>query len=247
MEVLILGNGGAISDGLVYNSFLLDGRSLVEVPPDIVSSLFTQGISIPEIDTIFLSHFHGDHCFGFPFLALRQFFDGIDTTTRMIGPAGLRERMMEITVIAFGERHPVVRWIRDHYEFIEIKKTGDIQVLGDYQIQAIPMIHGDETWGFKILEKNNFIYLADSRWDESLLPWLKEEAQTVLIDLNGEKGEEPQIHTSEYDIVEHVLPHTDIRTVFLGTHLKSAKLSSQDRIRYVNPGDRFSIRNAGVV
>ena len=34
MRLTILGNGGGISDGLPYNAFVLDGRLLVEVPPD---------------------------------------------------------------------------------------------------------------------------------------------------------------------------------------------------------------------
>jgi hypothetical protein len=40
-------NGGAVSDGLPYNAFIVDGRTLVEAPPDAM-----------------LSHLHGDGAHG---------------------------------------------------------------------------------------------------------------------------------------------------------------------------------------
>ena len=39
MKIKILGNGGAINDGLPYNSFAINGTLLCETPPDIMLSM----------------------------------------------------------------------------------------------------------------------------------------------------------------------------------------------------------------
>lgn len=88
MNIRILGNGGAISDGLPYNAFLTDGYFLTETPPDIMGSLYRENAALSGIRTIFISHFHADHYFGFPFLALRLFFNGITEPIAIIGPPG---------------------------------------------------------------------------------------------------------------------------------------------------------------
>ena len=118
MTVQILGNGGAISDGLKYNSFVIDLHLLIEVPPDIIETLFSNSIPINQIEEIFISHLHGDHCFGFPFLALKQFFDGKNELIRLIGPKGIENRLKELTILAFGSDHPVMNWINSHYSFL---------------------------------------------------------------------------------------------------------------------------------
>jgi hypothetical protein len=40
MRIKMLGTGGAINDGLPYNSFIVDNTLLVETPPDIMNSLY---------------------------------------------------------------------------------------------------------------------------------------------------------------------------------------------------------------
>ncbi|HNX25734.1 MAG TPA: hypothetical protein PKG60_16930, partial [Spirochaetota bacterium] len=61
MQIKILGNGGAINDGLPYNSFLVDDFFLAETPPDIMTSLFRERTDLSKLRVIYISHFHGDH------------------------------------------------------------------------------------------------------------------------------------------------------------------------------------------
>ncbi len=73
MIIKILGNGGALNDGLPYNSYTIDEKILIETPPDIMVSLHRENIDIYSLEAIYISHLHGDHTFGFPFLALDLF------------------------------------------------------------------------------------------------------------------------------------------------------------------------------
>jgi hypothetical protein len=60
MNIKILGNGGAINDGLAYNAFVVNSTLLCETPPDIMLSIHKNSIDLPSIKTIYISHF-GTH------------------------------------------------------------------------------------------------------------------------------------------------------------------------------------------
>ena len=77
MIIKILGNGGAINDGLAYNAFAINGTLLCETPPDIMLSINKNSIDLASIDRIYISHLHGDHIFGLPFLILSAFFEDV--------------------------------------------------------------------------------------------------------------------------------------------------------------------------
>jgi len=78
MKVKILGIGGFGNTGLPFNSFLIDGHILVDTPPDILQSLKREGVGIEDIDSVVITHYHGDHFFGLPFL-LFQYYERRET------------------------------------------------------------------------------------------------------------------------------------------------------------------------
>jgi hypothetical protein len=43
MKIKMVGTGGAINDGLPYNSFIVDNTLLVEAPPDIMTAFTGRG------------------------------------------------------------------------------------------------------------------------------------------------------------------------------------------------------------
>ena len=242
MNIRILGTGGAINNGLPYNSFIINKDLLIETPPDIMTSLFREGINRHEIKTIYISHFHADHCFGLPFLLLRNFNDGYVTETRIIGPKGINQRVIEICTLAFGPEHRMQKWIREHIIFQEIEGDKKIKIDKRYELTPVKTFHSPETYGF-ILESEGkkTIYIADTYWDDTLLEYIKD-TDTVLIDLNGEPSDTAKVHISENDLVQYVLPklkNKDIR--FYGTHLQQQKISGNRNIRYLMPGDEIEI------
>jgi len=243
MKIRILGNGGGISDGLPYNSFMIDENFLVETPPDIMNSLFREKADLSNLETLFISHFHADHYFGFPFLALRLFFNRRTTPVRIIGPAGLKEKIFEICGIAFGKDHPINNWLNEYAEFIETGSGQRCDLAQDLFFQTISMSHMIETIGFTLYLKNNavFTYFADTVFTNSLLSYVSEGADVILTDMNGEPDDPVQVHLSERDVIEKILPHCNKTQVFYGTHLKSMKQSFHRNIRYVKAGDFIEI------
>lgn len=245
MKIKILGNGGAISDGLQFNSFLIDDSILIECPPDIVRNLFLQRSEPSNIKHMYISHFHGDHCFGFPFFALRQFVDKLETQITISGSKGLENHMMKLLDVAFSLNHPVNNWVKEHYIFQEVSAADTIQLTENISIEFFEMVHLVPTLGFKTKSLNNkmqFAYFADTVWDEKLASYINDNDYIVLTDLNGEDDDVHKVHISEKDILEKIVPEVSAETFFYGTHLKNEKKSKNERIMFVTPGDEFEVR-----
>lgn len=240
MIIKILGTGGAINNGLPYNSFIINEDFLVETPPDIMTSLFREGVDRQKISVIYISHFHADHCFGLPFLLLRNFVDGYSTDIKVLGPKGIGQRVMEICTLAFGAEHLMQKWIREHVTYEEIESGREINT--QYKLKPVKMFHSPETYGFVLeSEGKKTAYIADTYWEDSLLEYIKD-ADTVLIDLNGERSDKSKVHISEYDLEQHALPNLKKKDIkFYGTHLKVNKTSSNMNIQYLIPGEEIEI------
>ena len=243
MQIKILGNGGAINDGLPYNSFLVDDFFLAETPPDIMTSLFRERTDLSKLRVIYISHFHGDHYFGLPFLVLRLFFNSagnpMDYRIMMLGPAGIKNKLKDLCSLAFGENHPVNDWMDGNFIFNELDSEGEIHIEQDMYLKIFSMYHLTGTFGFSLYKSGRiaFTYFADTMWNDDLLFQIKLFPEIILVDLNGEPSDPKQIHMSEKDIIEKAIPHSEGRVTFYGTHLKMQKESVHKNIRYVHPGD----------
>jgi ribonuclease BN (tRNA processing enzyme) len=103
LDLLFLGSGNAFSEGRYWSSFLVNGRYLFDCSPIAVPHLKQCGIALEDIEVIFISHFHGDHYFGLPFL----FLEFAEKTHRekdltIVGPPGVMERTMKVTEAGYA-------------------------------------------------------------------------------------------------------------------------------------------------
>jgi ribonuclease BN (tRNA processing enzyme) len=97
MQLTILGSGDAFSGGgRLPSCYLVDtGRAtfLLDCGPAILPALKRQGRSSNDFDVIVISHLHGDHFCGLPFLLLDAIYPARRTRPlTLIGPPGLEAR-----------------------------------------------------------------------------------------------------------------------------------------------------------
>ena len=72
-EIIMLGTGNAFLPNGRHHSFVIfDKKHIIDAPPTALTSLRENGVRISEISTIFITHLHGDHIFGLPFLLLER-------------------------------------------------------------------------------------------------------------------------------------------------------------------------------
>lgn len=67
-----LGSGHAFSHGRDWSGFLLDGRVLLDAPPQTLAALYRVGgaEAVARLDLVLLSHLHADHILGMDLLLL---------------------------------------------------------------------------------------------------------------------------------------------------------------------------------
>lgn len=68
-----LGTGNAfLPQGRYHSLLLIDSEILIDAPPTVMASLRRRELSPSDIKTLMITHWHGDHIFGFPFMLLDQ-------------------------------------------------------------------------------------------------------------------------------------------------------------------------------
>jgi glyoxylase-like metal-dependent hydrolase (beta-lactamase superfamily II) len=248
MNVLFLGNGGFIGNGIPYNAFVIDGTFLVESPPDIMGTLRAQGVDYRGIRRIYLSHFHGDHCFGMPFLTLNLMNQQMETGRAeepidIISPRGAREHLVQLQITAVSADNPSVKWIDTGYRFTGVDDSSRVDLGGGRTMVFHRMSHSKETYGFTIMEGGAcaLTYLADTLWDDSFIPVLSRKPRCVIADLNSVPGDKIMMHMSEKDILEKAMPLTGDATKYIGTHLRADRVSHHKNLIYATPGLRVEV------
>lgn len=110
VTVRFVGSGDSFgSGGRFQTCILVDGpdvRFAMDFGTTSLVALRQQGIEHNSIDVILLSHLHGDHCGGVPFLLMDAMLDAKRTRPLVIaGPTDTRSRMYEISEALFPGMH----------------------------------------------------------------------------------------------------------------------------------------------
>ena len=101
-----------------------------------------------KINNIFISHLHGDHCFGLPGLIASFRLLGRETPLNVFGPKGIKE-MME-TIFRLTETH---RGFEVVYHELESKKSEKIYEDNRVEVFTIPLDHRIYCNGYLFKEK----------------------------------------------------------------------------------------------
>jgi len=249
MEIMILGTGGAISKGLPYNAFLIDRKYLCEMPPDIMITLQRHGFNVMDIEAAFISHFHADHVFGLPFFMLDRFLrvhkTGKDPALTVFGPAGSAGAAKNLLVTAFGAGHPSVVWMCRRVLFIEIGESSRKSFMAGNPIRYWKLEHPVPTYGYTLYRPDNtalFSYISDTVWSPAVTEMVSENPGAVLMDLNGRRDDEPQLHICREDVIEKGLSVTKDKTVFYGTHLMEEFTETNPRLKCAKPGAVYYVK-----
>ncbi len=244
MEITILGNGGALNNGLHYNSFVIDGKCLCELPPDIMFTLQNNKINFDGLESVYVSHLHGDHIFGFPFFLLGLCHchnnRGLSKKIKIFAPKDAKRILLELVRTAFSRDNPSVKWMKDNFDFVPVNEKCRVSFCSGMKTRYFMMKHSRPTYGFLLYDQQGtpvFSYMPDTLWNENIDTVLSEMPRAVLIDCNGMKDDIRKVHVSVDDIVARGIPVTGNKTVYYATHLKEEFDPGDSRIVCCRAGD----------
>src|SRR5450631_602483 len=114
MDVQFLGSGDAFGSGGRFNTCFLvtsaGGSFLIDCGATSLIAMRKFGVDPNLIQTVFISHLHGDHYGGLPFLILdAQFYSRRRVPLTLVGPQGLRDRLTRAMNLFFPGSSAVER------------------------------------------------------------------------------------------------------------------------------------------
>jgi ribonuclease BN (tRNA processing enzyme) len=127
------------------------------------------GVLPSSIDTILVTHLHGDHFGGIPFFILDSQFSKRESPLTIAGPPGLRARTREAMEVLFPKSSETQQ--RFPLEFVELAPEYITQV-GAIRVAAYPVVHfcGAPPYALRVeCDGRSVAYSGDTEWTDRLV------------------------------------------------------------------------------
>jgi ribonuclease BN (tRNA processing enzyme) len=228
MRLTVLGCGDAFGSGGRFNTCfhlaLDDGRRIaLDFGATSMVALHREGIDPDSLDAVVISHLHGDHFGGLPFLILYlQFAAERHRPLTIAGPPGVGERVTEATRVLFGGAQGPWRF---PLNFVEISpgRAYDVAGLG---VEAFPVVHGNITSHALRLDDGQRVlaFSGDTAWTDVLLE-VGRDADLFIMECYAADG--PCATHTDWPTLRAHLPEITAKRVLL-THLNPDMLAHRD-------------------
>jgi ribonuclease BN (tRNA processing enzyme) len=174
MKLRFVGSGDAFGSGGRYNTcFHVTGERvnfLVDCGASSLPALRSQGIVRDDIDLVLITHFHGDHFGGVPFLLLDAQFTRRTRPLVIAGPKGIGLRLTQLREAMFENSSK--REQRFELRVVELKPEVTAN-FGAVAVTPFAVVHGDSGGpflGYRIeIEGRIIAYTGDTEWTEALI------------------------------------------------------------------------------
>jgi ribonuclease BN (tRNA processing enzyme) len=175
MQLRFVGCGDALGSGGRSNTcFHVTGESvnfLIDCGASSLPALKRLGIAREAIDLVLITHFHGDHFAGLPFLLLDAQFTRRTRPLVIAGPEGIEARLTQVMEALFENSSKT----RQRFELSVVAlRPEETRSFGAVDVTPYPVVHGESGGpflGYRIEAEGRVIaYSADTEWTETLIP-----------------------------------------------------------------------------
>jgi ribonuclease BN (tRNA processing enzyme) len=174
MRITIIGCGDAFGSGGRFNAATLvqhkGSTCLLDCGASTMTALNAQGINPDSIDLIVLTHLHGDHFGGVPFLLLdAQWVRGRTRPLTIVGPPGTRHRIHAAMEALFNGASARTPW-SFLWRVEEVAPEHEVATLG-FGLRTIEVVHpsGAPATAVRLAAGGRtFVHSGDTEWTEAL-------------------------------------------------------------------------------
>jgi ribonuclease BN (tRNA processing enzyme) len=223
MKLTVLGSGTAVPHPARSSpGFWLEtaaGSIVLDFGPSVASRIAQEGLDWPDLDAIWISHFHLDHVGGLaPFLfGIRNAPEtrGRRKPLRIFGPKGLKKLVKGFDAVneykLFRQKFPL--------EIVEVEPLEQFEILPGIEAAAISTPHTDESMAVHIREaERTLVYTSDTGFTEALAAFVRK-ADLLVIECSFVNDKPVQKHLELAEVMYLARRAEPRRTIL--THLYS--------------------------
>jgi len=230
MRLTVIGCGDAFgSGGRLQTCYHVDTgsrRFLIDCGASTLIGLAREKLDPNAVDTILISHLHGDHFAGLVWWLLHgQHVSKRTSPLTITGPVGIRERFIAAAEALFPRSTEVPG--RFAMTFLEYAREQRL-VLGDLAVTPFEVLHpsGAPPYALRIEVGGRILsFSGDSEWVETLVP-AGRDADLFIVECYN-FGRESRYHMSWQTIAAN-LPRVAAKRVML-THMNASMLANRDQ------------------
>lgn len=233
VEIHFLGSGDAFGSGGRFQTCISvrfsNDRFLIDCGTSSLIALKRAGINPLEVSKILISHLHGDHFGGIPFIILNaQLVSKRTDPLQIIGPPGLEERLWRAMEALFPGSSKVKQ--KFDIEIIELREQ-ETRNIGDLLVTGFPVVHfsGAPAYALRLELRGRIIaYSGDSEWTESLVE--ASQGADLFICEAYFFDKTMKFHLDYQSLISHWEAFTCKRIIV--THMSEDMLSRLDRLEF---------------
>jgi ribonuclease BN (tRNA processing enzyme) len=231
MRITVIGCGDAFGSGGRFNSStLIETQSrgcLLDCGASTMTALNAMGINPDRINLIVLTHLHGDHFGGLPFLLLdAQWVRKRTHPLRIIGPPGTADRLAVTIEALFAGTAADTKW--SFIWTVEEMEPGSAREADGFGLRTIEVVHacGSPATAVRIEAGGKaFVHSGDTEWTEAL-PAIARGADLVFLECFAREATSPHL---DYTQLLDKRDLFDAKRLIL-THMGPTMLDYRDQV-----------------
>jgi ribonuclease BN (tRNA processing enzyme) len=238
MQLRFIGCGDAFGSGGRQNTcFHVTGESvnfLIDCGASSLPALKRLGIVRDAIDLVLITHFHGDHFAGLPFLLLDAQFARRTRPLVIAGPQGIETRLTQVMEALFENSSKT----KQRFDLSVVALAPEEpRTFGAVTVTPYPVVHGESGGPFlayRIEAEGRVIaYSADTEWTPTLIPLARDADLFIAEAYTYDKV--VKNHLSLKTLEAHLAEIRPKRLVL--THMSDDMLGWIDTLAYMTASD----------
>ncbi|MDB5656899.1 MAG: fold metallo-hydrolase [Tardiphaga sp.] len=175
MQLQFVGCGDALGSGGRANTCFhvtgADANFLIDCGASTLPALKRLGIGLDGIDLILITHFHGDHFAGLPFLLIDAQFTRRSRPLTIAGPQGIQARLTQAMEALFENSSRTTPPFELTVTELQPEET---RMFGTVTVTPFAVVHGESGGPFLAYRAEAggriIAYSADTEWTPNLVP-----------------------------------------------------------------------------